>query len=42
MPVIGFIHGASPSYFAQWADAVREGLEQAGYVEGRNVATEYR
>jgi putative tryptophan/tyrosine transport system substrate-binding protein len=42
MPVIGFIHGASPSYFAQWAAAVREGLKEAGYVEGRNVATEYR
>jgi putative ABC transport system substrate-binding protein len=42
IPVIGFIHGASPSYFAQWASAVRDGLKEAGYVEGRNVATEYR
>jgi putative tryptophan/tyrosine transport system substrate-binding protein len=42
LPVIGFIHGASPSYFAQWAAAVREGLKEAGYVEGRNVVVEYR
>ncbi len=42
MPVIGFVHGASPSYFARWARAVRDGLKEAGYVEGRNVAAEYR
>ncbi|MGZ3312182.1 MAG: hypothetical protein ACXU8R_27075, partial [Xanthobacteraceae bacterium] len=36
-PVIGFIHSASPSYFAQFAGAVRDGLKEAGYVEGRNV-----
>ena len=42
MPVIGFIHSASPSYFAQFAAAVRDGLKEAGYVEGRNVVIEYR
>ena len=42
VPVIGFIHSASPSYFAQIAGAVRDGLKEAGYVEGRNVTIEYR
>jgi putative ABC transport system substrate-binding protein len=42
MPLIGFIHSASPSYFAQFADAVRDGLKEAGYVEHQNVAIEYR
>ena len=41
-PVIGFIHSASPSYFAQFASAVRDGLKEAGYIEGRNVTIEYR
>jgi putative tryptophan/tyrosine transport system substrate-binding protein len=41
-PVIGFVHSASPSYFAQFSAAVRDGLKEAGYVEGRNVAIEYR
>jgi putative ABC transport system substrate-binding protein len=42
MPAIGFIHSASPSYFAQFAAAVREGLKEAGYTEGENFALEYR
>ena len=42
MPLIGFVHSASPSYFAQFAGAVRDGLKEAGYVEHRNVAIEYR
>jgi putative ABC transport system substrate-binding protein len=42
MPVIGFLHGASPSYLAQFVDALRQGLDQAGYVEGQNLAIEYR
>ncbi len=42
MPVIGFIHSASPSYFSQFAAAVHDGLKEAGFVEGRNVAIEYR
>src|SRR5437868_1232208 len=42
MPLIGFIHSASPSYFAQFAGAVRDGLKEGGYVEHQNVAIEYR
>jgi hypothetical protein len=42
MPLIGFIHSASPSYFAQFAGAVRDGLNEAGYVEHQNVAIDYR
>jgi hypothetical protein len=42
MPVIGFLHGASPSYLRQFVDALREGLGEAGYLEGRNLAIEYR
>jgi putative ABC transport system substrate-binding protein len=42
MPVIGFIHSASPSYFAQFAGAFRDGLKEAGYVEHQNIAIEYR
>jgi putative ABC transport system substrate-binding protein len=40
MPVMGFVSGASP--FAPYLAAFREGLGNAGYVEGSNVAIEYR
>jgi putative ABC transport system substrate-binding protein len=40
--VIGFLHSASPEPFAQFVAAFREGLKDAGYVEGQNVAIEYR
>jgi putative ABC transport system substrate-binding protein len=42
MPVIGFLHSASPLPFARPVAAFQEGLSENGYVEGRNVAIEYR
>jgi putative ABC transport system substrate-binding protein len=42
LPVIGFLHGASPDGFPPpYLAAFRQGLKDAGYVEGRNVAIEY-
>jgi putative ABC transport system substrate-binding protein len=42
MPVIGFLHSASPGPFAQFVAAFSWGLNQAGFMEGRNVTIEYR
>jgi putative ABC transport system substrate-binding protein len=42
MPVIGYLQSASPSYFAQFSDAVSRGLNEIGYVEGQNVTIERR
>src|SRR5262245_21659759 len=42
MPVIGFLNGASPEGFVQRLAAFRQGLKAVGYVEGENVAIEYR
>src|SRR5262245_43614272 len=42
MPVIGFLHGASAEGYAPMVTALRQGLKEAGYVEGHNVAIEYR
>ena len=42
MPVIGFLRPGSPELNAHLVAAFRKGLNEAGYVEGRNVAVEYR
>ena len=42
MPVVGFLNTASPAPFANLVRAFREGLAKAGYIEGQNVAIEYR
>jgi putative ABC transport system substrate-binding protein len=42
VPVIGYLSAGSPAAFAPRLRAFREGLGELGYVEGRNVAIEYR
>src|SRR5262249_30892777 len=42
MPVIGFLSAASPGAYTERMRAFRQGLRDAGYVEGENVAIEYR
>jgi len=42
VPVIGFLHPASPDTNADRLRAFRQGLKEAGFVEGENVAIEYR
>ena len=42
MPVIGYLSGASPGPTAPYVAAFRQGLSETGYVEGQNVAIEYR
>jgi ABC-type uncharacterized transport system substrate-binding protein len=41
-PVIGLLHAGSPEPFASRVAAFRQGLSEIGFVEGRNVAIEYR
>jgi putative ABC transport system substrate-binding protein len=41
-PVIGFLHSGSPEPNASRVAAFRKGLGEVGYVEGQNVAIEYR
>jgi ABC-type uncharacterized transport system substrate-binding protein len=42
MPVIGFLSPTSPNSRAELIAAFHQGLAEVGYVEGRNVAIEYR
>jgi len=42
MPVVGFLNGGSPEGYAPLVASFRQGLKEAGYVEGQNVTIEYR
>jgi putative ABC transport system substrate-binding protein len=42
MPVIGWLGGTSPDLYLDSIRAFRQGLSEAGFMEGRNVAVEYR
>src|SRR5437763_1531092 len=42
LPVVGFLHSASASTFAEHIPAFHKGLNEAGYVDGQNTTVEYR
>jgi putative ABC transport system substrate-binding protein len=42
VPIIGFLGSATPDAYAAYLAGFRRGLAETGYVEGRNVAIEYR
>ena len=43
LPIVGFLASTSPDpVYAHIVAAVREGLKETGYVEGRNLVIEYR
>ena len=42
LPMVGFLNAASPDLFAHVVSAFRLGLNETGYVEGRNVSIEFR
>jgi len=42
LPVVGFLGTTTANDFTDRVAAFREGLKEAGYVEGQNVVIEYR
>src|SRR6476659_5680742 len=42
IPLVGFLNAASPDTYRFNADSFREGLKQAGFIEGQNVHIEER
>ena len=42
LPVVGFLSGRSPADTKEVVAAFKQGLKEAGYVDGKNVALEYR
>ena len=42
LPVIGFLNGGSAALLRRQVSAFHQGLQEAGYVEGANVAVDYR
>jgi putative ABC transport system substrate-binding protein len=42
LPVIGHLHSGSANDWSPFVTAFREGLKEVGYVEGQNVAIEFR
>src|SRR5215510_9737295 len=42
MPVIGFINPTAPESVAEPMRGLRQGLKEAGYIEGENLTIEYR
>src|SRR6516164_3433402 len=42
MPVIGYLNNGSPESDVPRLTGLRRGLNQTGYIEGRNLAIEYR
>src|SRR5215831_2829844 len=42
VPVIGFLEPTSFDKYAQFVEAFRKGLREVGFIEGHNVAIEYR
>ena len=42
MPLVGFLNVGSSNGYRPMAAAFRRGLQETGYVEGQNVAIEYR
>src|SRR5438034_5807647 len=42
MPVLGFLNAASPTEWTRFLAAFRRGLKETGFIEGQNVAIEFR